>query len=364
MIYLYDPEITNEDIQSVNNALKNKWLSGNSPVVKEFENKLASYLDVKYVSSCSSGTSGLHLALLGLDIKSGDEVIMPSLSYIATANSVKYIGAKPVFVDVNYRTWQIDPIKIESAITKKTKAIMPVHLYGGVPNINEINKIARAYNLKVIHDSAEALGSKYNNKFSTNYHDVSVLSFFPNKIMTTGEGGAVVTNSKKIYSIVENLKSQGLKNNREYFHSHIGYNYRITALAAAIGIPQIKRISKNINLKKEIFNNYKLELEPLGFQFQEFENNSNSSYWLTSILVPNQISKINLKKFLTKNKIETRNVFYPLHKQPPYINNKNNQIFRNSEHISNLGLCLPSSPTLTKLEFDKIVKTIKNFVNK
>ena len=150
MIYLYDPDINTEDIKNVNRALNKKWLSGNSPIIKEFENKLADFLGVKYVSTCSSGTAGLHLALLGLGIKAEDEVIMPSLSYIATANSVKYVGAKPVFVDVDYQTWQLDPYKIEAKINSKTKAIMPVHLYGGVPNLNEISKIAKKFNLKIV----------------------------------------------------------------------------------------------------------------------------------------------------------------------------------------------------------------------
>ena len=362
MIYLYDPEITKEDIRNVNKALNKKWLSGNSPIVKEFEEKLARYLGVKYVSSCSSGTAGLHLALLGLDIKSEDEVIMPSLSYIATANSVKYVGAKPVFVDVNHDTWQLDTSKIEEKITEKTKAIMPVHLYGGVPDLNKISKIAKKYNLRVIHDAAEALGSKFNNKNSTNFKDVSVVSFFPNKIMTTGEGGAVITNNKKIYSLVENLKSQGLKDNTEYLHSHIGFNYRMNALSSALGISQIKRIKKNISLKEDLYKNYKKELEPLGFQFQKFENKSTSSFWLISVLVPKNISKNNLKQHLYKNTIETRNIFYPLHKQPPYISKFNTHELNISEKISKYGLSLPSSPTLKESEFNKIIKTIKNFV--
>jgi perosamine synthetase len=362
MIYLYNPEVTKEDIRSVNKALSKKWLSGNSPIIKEFEEKLAHFLDVKYVSTCSSGTAGLHLALLGLDIKDGDEVIMPSLSYIATANSVTYVGAKPVFVDVDERTWQLDTSKIEREITKKTKAIMPVHLYGGVPNLNEISKIANKYNLKIVHDSAEGLGSKFKNTHATNFKDISVVSFFPNKIMTTGEGGAVITNNKKVYKLIEKLKSQGLKNKTEYLHSHIGYNYRMNALSASLGASQINRINKNIQLKKKLYTDYKRELEPLGFTFQEFEDKSTSSYWLISALIPKNISKKNFKKFLYENKIETRNIFYPLHKQPPYINNDQNGFLESSEKISKFGLSLPSSPTLTEPEFKKIIKTIKNYV--
>lgn len=361
MIYLYDPDINSEDIKNVNRALNKKWLSGNSPIVKEFENKLADFLGVKYVSTCSSGTAGLHLALLGLGIKAEDEVIMPSLSYIATANSVKYVGAKPVFVDVDYQTWQLDPYKIEAKINSKTKAIMPVHLYGGVPNLNEISKIAKKFNLKIIHDSAEALGSKFDSKYSTNFKDASVISFFPNKIMTTGEGGAVITNNKSIYNLVEKLKSQGLKDSTEYLHSHVGYNYRMPALSAALGVSQIKRINKNIKLKERIFNNYKKELEPLGFIFQKFDTKVTSSYWLISMLTPENISKKNFKQHLFENKIETRNIFYPLHKQPQYLSNIVNETLSSSERISKYGLSLPSSPTLTDNEFEKIIKTIKNY---
>ena len=362
MIYLYDPEITRKDISNVNKALNKKWLSGNTPVVKEFEKKLAGYLGVKYVSSCSSGTSALHLALLANSVGEGDEVIMPTLSYIATANAVKYVGANPVFVDVDINTWQINTSEIEKNITKKTKAIMPVHLYGGVPDLESISKIANSYKLKVIHDTAEALGSKYKNKFSTNFKDISILSFFPNKIMTTGEGGAVITNNKKEFQLIEKLKSQGLRGDVDYIHSQIGYNYRLNSLSAALGLSQIDRIEKNIKSKKILFEKYRSALEPLGFIFQNFEKNTNSSYWLVSTLVPKNISRDKLKTFLYKNNIETRNIFFPLHKQIPYKINNSNQKYEISESISNKGLCLPSSPNLTDKEFNKIIKSIKNYV--
>ena len=362
MIYLYDPEITNKDISNVNKALMKKWLSGNTPVVKEFEKKLADYLGVKYVSSCSSGTTALHLALLASSIGEGDEVILPTLSYIATANAVRYVGANPVFVDVDSSTWQINVSEIEKKISKKTKAIMPVHLYGGVPDLESIAKIANCYKLKIIHDSAEALGSKYKNKFSTNFKDISILSFFPNKIMTTGEGGAVVTNNKKDYQLIENLKSQGLKGNIDYIHSQIGYNYRLNSLSAALGLSQIDRIEKNIKLKKILFERYKKSLEPLGFKFQNFDKNSKSSYWLVSTLVPENISRDKLKDYLYKNNIETRNIFYPLHEQSPYKNSFKNERYEISETISKKGICLPSSPNLKNEEFNKIIKSIKNYV--
>ena len=362
MINLYDPEILDEDIHSVTNALKNKYISGNSKPVKDFENSLSNYLGVEYVSSCSSGTAALHLALLSLNIGEGDEVIMPDLSYIATANAVKYVGGEPIFIDIDELTWQIDVEKIENKITEKTKAIMPVHLYGNIPDLSSIENIAEKYNLKVIHDSAEALGSKYKNVFSTNIKDVSILSFFPNKIMTTGEGGAVCTNDKEIFNLVEKLKSQGLDGKREYFHSHIGYNYRMSALSAALGVTQIKRIENNIAKKQVLHNKYKEELEQIGFGFQLIQKEVTSSYWLITTLVPNLCSRDELKISLLKNGIETRNIFVPLHEQTPYKNSNIDEMYVNSTDISKRGICLPSSPNLSTEDFNYIIKTIKNLV--
>lgn len=362
MINLYDPDITNSDIESVVKSLNKKHFSGNTKTVRQFEKDLSEFLEVEYVSSCSSGTAALHLALLSTDVKKDDEVIMPSLSYIATANSVSYVGGTPVFVDVDPDTWQIDINKIESKVTKKTKAIMPVHLYGVVPELNEINKIAKKYNLKVIHDSAEALGSKYKNKYSTNFSDVSIISFFPNKVMTTGEGGALCTNNKSIYKMAEKLKGQGLQGSKEYLHSHIGYNYRLSSMSAALGTPQIKRIKNNIEKKELLFYKYVEELEPLGFKFQKITKNTTSSYWLIAVNVPEKISRNKFKQFLLDNNIETRNVFIPIHQQPPYqhLNNKNEFPFSNT--ISKNGICLPSSPSLSEKNFKYIIKKIKEFI--
>lgn len=361
MINLYDPIINKEDILSVLNVLNKKWLSGNTEINKEFEKKLSEFLQVKYVSTCSSGTTGLHLALLGLGVGKNDEVIVPSLSYIASANAVTYLGAKPKFIDVDKKTWQMDTSKLRSAITSKTKAIMPVHLYGGVPDLKNISDIAKEFNLKIIHDSAEALGSKYSGKSSLAFRDVSVLSFFPNKLITTGEGGAVVTNNKKVYDLIEKLKSQGLEGKREYYHSDIGFNYRMSAMSAALGLTQISRINDYLTKKKEINSIFKFELEKLGFKFQEFNYKITSSFWLNVAIVPEGSSRDKLKKYLIKNGIETRNVFVPIHLQPPYIKKMQNKNFKVSEYISKNGICFPSSPSLKFSEIKHIIKIIKNF---
>lgn len=361
MIKVYQPKITNEDITYVTDTLKKGWLSGNTPIIKEFEEALSNYLGVKYVSSCSSGTAALHLSLLGLGIGPGDEVIMPSLSYIATANAVSYVGAIPVFIDVDSSTWQMDPQLIERKITKNTKAIMPVHLYGGVPDLTSIQKIANKYTLKIVHDSAEALGSKFDNKYSTNFKDVSILSFFPNKVITTGEGGAVCTNNKNLYETIEKFKSQSLKGSVEYLHSDIGYNYRMSSMSASLGFPQIKRIDDYVSKKRKLYEEYKSELEPIGFEFQNFNSESESSYWLIATKVPKNMSRNNLKKHLFSNQVETRNIFIPLHLQPPYKHLLNSDSFKSSVDISRRGICLPSSPDLSKKEFKLVINTIKNY---
>ena len=362
MIKLYEPKIYKEDITLVNKTLKEGWVSGNSPIVKDFEEKIREFCNVKYCLATSSGTTGLHLALLGSGLKSGDEVLMPSLSYIATANTVKYFGGKPVFVDVNKNDFQIDIEKIEEKISSRTKAIIPVHLYGGVPNLNEIRKVSRKYNLKIIHDAAEALGSTYEGKQSVSFDDVGIISFFPNKVITTGEGGAILTNNKTIYEKCLKLRSQGLASNGDYIHDVIGYNYRISALSAALGYNQVNKISDHVYLKSEIFHTYKNKLSEYNVQFQTFQNTVKSSYWLTVAIFPENIKIKTLQEYLYKNQIETRRIFYPIHLQKPYFSKKSKK-FEISEELYNRGLCLPTYPDLKKKQIEYIVDRIIKFID-
>ena len=362
MIKLYEPKIYKEDINLVNKTLKEGWVSGNSPIVKDFENKIREFCGVKYCLATSSGTTGLHLALLGSGLKSGDEVLTPSLSYIATANAVKYFGGKPVFIDVNKNDFQIDTKKIEEKINNRTKAIIPVHLYGGVPNLKEIRKVAKKYKLKIIHDAAEALGSTYEEKQSVGFDDVGIISFFPNKVITTGEGGAILTNNKTIYEKCLKLRSQGLAKNGDYIHDVIGYNYRISALSAALGYNQVDKIFDHVNLKYEIFETYKNKLSEHNIQFQTFEKNVQSSYWLTVAVFPEKIKIKKLQEYLYKNQIETRRIFYPIHLQKPYFSKKSEK-FEISEELYDRGLCLPTYPGLKKKEIEYIVDKIIKYID-
>ena len=363
MINLYKPSVYSDDIKEVVKQLKNGSLSGNTSIVKSFEEKLGNYLNSKYCLVTSNGTTALHLALLGSGIKKDDEVIVPSLSYIASANAVSYIGAKPVFVDILKDTFQINEDLIEKSITKKTKAILPVHLYGGAPNLKKIKSIAKKYNLKVIHDAAEALGTKYDGVHSSTFKDIGTLSFFPNKLITTGEGGAIVTNNYKIYDLCLKLRSQGVAKNSNYKHDVIGYNYRMSSLSAAMGYSQIDKIDAHLAKKEKVFNQYINKLTEFNIDFQKNNKEVMSSYWLTVALMPKKININDLQNFLYSKNIETRRVFFPLPLQKPYKSNQSNR-YRESLEIYKRGICIPSYPDLKKSDQEHIINSLIQYIRK
>ncbi len=245
-----NPFLDEYEIELLNECIISGWVSSGGPFVKKFESLVAEHTGTKYAVSCSSGTSGLHLALLANDIGPGDEVIVPTLTFIATANAVRYTGAKPVFVDSDINTWNIDPKLIKDSITSKTKAIMAVHLYGLPADMDSINQIAKDYNLLVIEDASEAQGAKYKNKMVGSLADMAVFSFFGNKIITTGEGGMIVTNDKYLAEKCRLLRDHGMSKERRYWHQVLGYNYRMTNMQAALGVAQMGKIEKIIEKKK------------------------------------------------------------------------------------------------------------------
>ncbi len=362
-INLYKPNINNDDIKSVNRTLNNSYLSGATKIVNEFEKKFSEKYKFPFALSTNSGTSALHLALLSLGVQKGDEVIIPSLSFISTANAVSYVGAKPVIVDVDIDTYQISLDQIEKNITKKTKVIMPVHLYGNAPNLEKIQNIANKFKLKVINDSAEALGTKFKNKQSGLYGDVSIYSFYPNKLITTGEGGMLVTKSKKVFELAKRYRDQGLvKESNEYIHDIIGYNYRMNSLSAAIGISQLKKVDKLLKRKININKKYKNEFDDYKVNFIKTEKDIFNSQWLTVINFKDYEINVNdLREYLFSNGIETKKIFYPLNKQKMYSKNKN--ACNNAYKIYDSSLCLPSYPDLSFKEIEYICGKIKKYLN-
>jgi perosamine synthetase len=352
------PSITDLEIKYVTDAVKSGWVSSLGYYVEELEKQFAKFCEVKYCVLTNNGTTGLHLALETLGIKNSDEVIIPDLTFIATANAVTYIGAKPVMVDIDSKTLCIDPSKIESAITDKTKAIIPVHLYGHPANMDEINEIAKRHNLVVIEDAAEAHGAKYKDRVVGGLADCGVFSFYGNKIITTGEGGAITTNNLKIYERAKFLRDHAMSKSKRYFHTEIGYNYRMTNLQAALGLAQLKRIDEIISSRIYIFNNYKKYIKTS----QTVRLNYNASWaesvhWLVCLEVDDldfDKREIFMKKLKEKG-IDTRPYFYPVSSMPMYQKTFKNEV---TYKKTSIGINIPTYFGLTEDDIEIISQII------
>ena len=359
------PLINNGDALSVSKSIKSGWISSEGPSVKEFELKIAKYLNRKFGSAVSSGTAALEIAIRSLGINKNDEVIMPSFTIISNAMAIVKSSAKPILVDVDLDTWNIKIDDIEKKITKKTKCLMIPHIYGLANDMDKILKIAKKYNLYVIEDAAEVLGLKYKNKQCGSFGDISILSFYANKHITTGEGGMLLTNNSKLNDKFKDYRNLcfGSKKNR-FNHYDVSWNYRYTNIQAALGLSQFKRINKIIKKKHEIGNYY----------YKHFKNIKNiilqpnklsyckNIYWVFGIVLKkNNRNNINsvVKKLSSKN-IGTRPFFWPMHKQDAF---KKENYFRNislpnSEFISKNGFYIPSGLGLTSKELKFVKDTV------
>ena len=360
-IPVYEPYLIGNEKKYVNQCLDSNWISSKGEFINKFETKFASYIKVEHATTVSNGTVALHLALMSLSIKKDDEVILPTLSYVASANSIKYVGAKPIFVDSEKDSWNIDPKKIEARITSKTKAIMAVHLYGAICNMEELKKICVRNNLYLIEDVAEGFGTKYNNKYAGTFGDVSTFSFYGNKTITTGEGGMVVSNNKKIIEKVKYLKNQAVSNTKEYWHDDVGYNYRMTNICAAIGLAQLENADLIIKKKIQISSWYKQFLKDSNINFQKESTNSLHSFWMISIIVDNKKLRDEIRLKLKNNNIETRPLFPPMHSLPMYLDGNSYQI---AESLSERGINLPSYPGLNINQVSTICKIINKTIKK
>ena len=359
------PLINNKDALSVAKTIKSGWISSEGPSVKEFEKKIAKFLDRKFGCAVSSGTAALEIAIRSLGLNKNDEVIMPSFTIISNAMAIVKSSAKPILVDVNLNTWNIKIEDIEKKITKKTKCLMIPHIYGLANDMDKILKITKKYNLYLIEDSAEVFGLKYKNKQCGSFGDISILSFYANKHITTGEGGMLLTNNPKLNEKFKDYRNLcfGSKKNR-FNHYDISWNYRYTNIQAALGLSQLKRIGKIIKKKHEIGNYY----------YKHFKNIKNiilqpnklsyckNIYWVFGIVLKknnkNNISSV-IKKLQSKN-IGTRPFFWPMHKQDAFKkkNYFKNIKLSNSEFISKNGFYLPSGLGLTSKELKFVKDTV------
>ena len=343
-------------------VIKSGWISSTGgKYIDIFEEKFAQYCNTKYAIATSSGTSALHLALVCLGITSDHEVIIPDFTFIATANAAKYTGAKVITVDIDDDTLCISPEAIRKAITSKTKAIIPVHVYGHPANMLEINKIAKEYNLFVVEDAAEAHGAKVNGRKVGGLSDAGTFSFFGNKIITTGEGGMITTNSKKLYKKIRYLRDHAMSEKTKYWHTEVGFNYRITNLQAALGVAQFEQIDKFLEKRKKIFEWYLEGLKGV----KEIKLNHQASwattvYWVICLELKNyNISKRDkLMKTLKNKNVDTRPYFYPVSDMPMY-DDSHTPI---THKIYQKGLNLPSYFDITKEQVFFICSILKKIL--
>jgi len=352
-----EPDLRGNERKYVMDCVDSTWISSLGKYITEFEERFSSYCSSGYGVSVCNGTVALQLALVALGVGKGDEVIVPDLTFIATANAVAYTGAKPVFVDVDKKTWNMDAGKIKEKITEKTKAIIPVHLYGHPCDMDPILELAKKHNLFVVEDAAEAHGAEYKGKKVGSLGDVGCFSFYGNKILTTGEGGMCITNDEKLAERMRFLKDHGMTR-PHYFHPEVGFNFRMTNIQAAIGLAQLERIEDIIAAKIKHAKLYKELLSSVqGITFQPEEPYAKSVFWLHSILVEENFrcSRDDLMKELKEANIDSRPFFIPMHELPPY----RSEGFPIASELSIKGINLPSSTLLTEEDIKRVCSVIK-----
>lgn len=358
------PKLMGNETMYVMDCLESNWISSKGKYIELFESMFAQYINVKHALSTNNGTTALHLSLMAFDVAPGDEVIVPTLTYVATANVVRYCGATPVFVDIDSETWNIDSEAIEGKITPRTKGIIVVHLYGHPADMDPIMNIARRYGLFVVEDAAEAHGAEYKGRKVGSIGDVGVFSLYGNKIITTGEGGIITTNDTKLADKMMLLKSQGMDPNRRFWHPVIGYNYRMTNIQAAIGIAQLEYIDWHIENRlrlARLYRNYLSSVKELVLPVEKPW--AQNVYWLFTILLRNDgISRDELIAQLEARGIETRPVFYPVHSLPPYACSDCSGVYPVAEQVSRSGMNLPTYADLTEDEVAYICEQLTDLI--
>jgi dTDP-4-amino-4,6-dideoxygalactose transaminase len=372
-IWLSSPHMGKEEFIFVKEAFDTNWIAPLGPNVDGFEQDLCTYTSVKNAAVLISGTAAIHLSLILLDVKPVDEVICSSFTFSASANPILYLGAIPIFVDSDKSTWNMNPVILESAIKdriakgKKPKAIIVVHLYGVPAVMNEILEIANKYEIPLIEDAAEALGSKYNGKPIGSLGAMGILSFNGNKIITTSGGGALISNNKDYIDKARFLATQARDNAPHYQHSEIGYNYRISNVCAGIGRGQMRVLDERVRQRRDNFNFYEKEIGGFkGIDFQLEPEDAFSNRWLTTIIIdPVQtggITRESLRIAMMKENIECRPLWKPMHLQPVF---KNYPFYgdQTCEKLFENGLCLPSGSNLKDEDRIRILNCLKSVFN-
>jgi perosamine synthetase len=363
-IPVYRPYLSGNERKYVLEALDSGWISSRGAFIGRFEAACASCIGIsaEQVTSVCNGTVALHLALLACGVGAGDEVIVPTFTYVASVNAIRYVSATPVFVDSLADTWQVDPADIVRKITPRTRAIMAVHLYGCPCDMDALAEIARAHNLLLIEDAAEAFGSLWKGKHVGVTADVATFSFFGNKTITTGEGGLVIFKDKAMAREGAMLKSQYASQTKRYWHDQIGYNFRMTNLAAAIGLAQIEKIDEILDRKRRLAAQYQARMRDLPLVFQPEPAGARHSYWMVSALLPKGTDREAFFEHLEMKGVETRPLFYPAHVLPMYeAYSQGSQAYPVAVDLGARGFNLPSFPELTDSQIDHVASAIRSW---
>ncbi|MEM9859235.1 MAG: aminotransferase class I/II-fold pyridoxal phosphate-dependent enzyme [Bacteroidota bacterium] len=369
-IYLSSPHMGGDEIKYIQEAFDSNWISPVGPNIDEFERSIEQYTHVPFAAALSSGTAAIHLALIILGVEEGDEVICSSFTFSGSCNPIVYQRATPVFIDSEKETWNMDPELLEEAIQdrikkgKKPKAVILVHLYGMPAKIDEIMKVAGRYEIPVIEDAAEALGSKYNGQSLGSFGEIGIYSFNGNKIITTSGGGALVSHQKEYVARAKFLATQARDSASHYQHTEVGYNYRLSNICAGIGRGQMEVLDKHVDLRRKIYDQYKSALgDNAGIEFVEETEGSFCNRWLTTILIDQDISGVDretLRIAMEDDNIEIRPLWKPMHRQPVfraapfYYNGVSDLLFEK-------GVCLPSGSNMTDEQFTRVKRKL-NYV--
>ena len=361
------PFISKKNIVAINRVLKNGWISSNGPELKKFESEFSKLINRKYSTTVSNGTAALEIAIKALGIKKNDEVLIPNFTIISNALAVLRQGAKPVLLDCNLTNWNININDIEKKITKKTKAIIITHIYSFPNDMDKILKICKKHKILLIEDAAEVLGLSYKDRKCGSFGDISTFSFYANKQITTGEGGMISTDNKRLHAKCNSLKNLCFGKINRFNHEDIGWNYRLTNMQAALGLSQLQDIKKIVKKKMEIGNHYYQGLSlNKNIQILPPTNTyAKNIYWVVGILIKNRKMKASTlaKKLLAKG-IGTRAFFWPMHEQIIFKKMKlfNNTKFPNSSYLARYGLYLPSYFQLKKKNIEKIINTVNKIL--
>jgi len=366
-IALAAPDLQGREEEYVVQAVRSTWISSTGEFINRFEKDFSVMAGTSQTVAVCNGTVALHLALLALDVRPGDEVLVPSLTYIATANAVRYVGAEPVFVDVDHETWCIDPKLLEASITRKTKGIIAVDLYGHPADMDAINRIAAVHGLWVVEDAAEAHTALYKGRPTGGLAKIGSFSFFGNKIFTCGEGGALTLNDPDLTLRIRTLRGQGMDPDRRYFLPVTGYNFRLTNVACAILCAQIERKDEILAKRRKVFDGYRKRLSNIpGIGFQPVAPWAVPAPWLFCLTVDPVVyghSRDQLMAYLKENGVDSRPFFIPLHTLPPFRHEslQRKEMLPVTERLAGTGFNLPTHAGLTESDLDYICAIIREF---